>query len=136
MTDYPSPPSEPESEEESNLVSYGRSELQSAGLFGEDADYGGMLGDAVLAIVKLFAQQGHSGMSAGMTIAILEKLLRYQPLTPLTYAADEWVDHGETSGGPLWQNKRQSDVFSNDNGVTWYCLDGTSGVRGEESSRV
>ena len=51
--------------------------------------------------------------------------MRYEPLTPLTYAEDEWNNVGDG----MWQNKRKSNVFSKDGGVTWYCLDGTQGER-------
>ena len=41
----------------SNLVDYAERELKLAGLFDKDADYGGMLGHAVLKMVKLFAEE-------------------------------------------------------------------------------
>lgn len=118
--------------EESNLVTYAREELRRAGLFDEDSDYEGMLADAVMETVQVFANAGHSGMSAGMAIEILNKVLRFEPLTPLTYLEDEWVQVADemAGDGPLWQNRRKFDVFSHDHGATWYCLDGTSGTRG------
>lgn len=116
-------------EAESGLVRYAREELELAGLFDGDGDYGGMIGDHVMRIVETFAAGGHSGMSASITISVLEKVLRYEPLTPLTYAEDEWIDQSDMSGTPMWQNRRKHDVFSEDHGVTWYCLDGTVGRR-------
>lgn len=115
--------------QDSHLVRYAREELQRAGLFDEDGNYGGMLGEQTLRVVEVFAEAGHSGTSADVTIGLLEKLLRFEPLTPLTYAEDEWINVSEQSGTSLWQNRRKSDVFSHDLGATWYCLDGTSGVR-------
>ena len=115
---------------ESNLATYARDELERAGLFDSDSDYGGMLGDAVLEVVRVFSRQGHSGHSAFLVTELATKLMAYQPITPLTYEPDEW---NEVSEG-LWQNKRKSDVFSHDCGQTWYCLDGTSGTR-EEANR-
>ena len=54
--------------------------------------------------------------------------------TPLTYAEDEWTHVADEMVSdeqrPLYQNKRKADVFSHDAGATWYCLDGTEGVRG------
>lgn len=52
------------SEEESGLCQHAKRELQLAGLFDQDSDYEGMLGTAVYEIIKVFAQQGHSGASA------------------------------------------------------------------------
>lgn len=107
----------------SSLVDYAKSELERAGLFDKDSDYEGMLGDAVLDLVKVFAKQGHSGFSAGQTLRIFNKVARYQPLTPLTFAADEWNDVSEFSGRPMWQNKRDSTIFSKDGGKTHYSIE-------------
>jgi hypothetical protein len=38
----------------------------------------------ILEMVKLFAEEGHSGFSASYAIRILEKLLRFEPLVALT----------------------------------------------------
>jgi len=48
------------------LMEHAKKELELAGLFAKDSDYGGMLGDAVLELIEKFAEQGHSGASAGM----------------------------------------------------------------------
>jgi len=88
----------------------------------------------ILEIVKVFSKQEHSATTAYYCINILNKLLRYEPLTPLTGEKEEWI---ETTDG-LFQNKRLSSifkdknkfggkpywidgkVFSNDNGKTWF----------------
>jgi hypothetical protein len=108
--------------QESPLVTYAREELERAGLFDPDSNYGGMLGPAALDIVKVFASQGHSGTSAEIVTQLAVRLMRFQPLSPLTFDADEWIDHTE-KGMPLWQNRRKSTVFSDDNGLSWYDLD-------------
>jgi hypothetical protein len=107
----------------SNLTNYATQELTLAGLFAKDSDYNGMLGTAALDIVKLFDSQGHSGMSAAIITNIVGRLMRYEPLTPLTYGPEEWVDQSGASGSPMWQNKRDSKVFSTDGGKTHYSLD-------------
>jgi len=111
------PPQPPE--DESNLVRYARSELERAGLFKEDSDYGGMLGKAVLDLVEMFAREDHSGMSAGMAIATFARLANFQPLAPLTGAEDEWSntedDFAEGNGQIVWQNKRCFSVFRHTN---------------------
>ncbi len=38
--------------------------VEKRGLLGKDADYGGMLGRAVIRLAKTFSGEGHSGMSA------------------------------------------------------------------------
>lgn len=111
-----------------NLTEYAKQELERAGLLSEDSDYNGMLGKSALEIVEVFSKQGHSGNSAEVVTQLLEKLLRYEPLSPLTYAEDEWEDVSEQSGRPLWQNKRRFSVFSKDKGKTRYDLKGDSQV--------
>lgn len=104
--------------EESNLVAYARNELEIAGLFGEGSDYDGMLGHAVLNVVQAFSGSGHSGASAGMAVAILEKVLRYEPLTPLTGEESEWtiLDYDDRMYA---QSKRCPSVFQRRDGTAW-----------------
>ena len=112
-----------------NLTQYAKEELERAGLFDRDSDYGGLLGNSALEIVETFTKQGHSGHSAEVVTQLVSKLLRYEPLTPLTYAEDEWTDVSKETGHPLWQNKRRLSVFSKDGGKTHYDLNGDSQVR-------
>lgn len=105
------------------LVEHAKRELELAGLFDKDSDYNGGIGEAALEIMEVFAKQGHSGASAAMTISVVEDLMRFKPLTPLTSNADEWFDVSEMSGEPMWQSKRQPSCFSKDGGKTWYDLD-------------
>ena len=97
-----------------------------------------IMNNDILQIIKVFSEQGHSGFSAGYAINLLEKLLRFEPVTPLTGNEDEWtkLDYGEDT---MYQNKRCSRVFKNaegraydiegkafskDNGKSWYtCRD-------------
>jgi hypothetical protein len=101
------------------LVEHARNEMQRAGLFDADADYDGMIGTAVLELVKKFAEQGHSGFSAQVTLEVFDKVARFKTLTPITSNADEWMEVGNGN----WQNRRQSSVFSKDGGQTWYDID-------------
>lgn len=99
-----------------SLVAYAEQELKLAGLMDKGSDYDGMIGETALEIVKKFASQGHSGGSAHVLLAVLEKLLRFQPLTPLTSDPQYWM---EVADG-LWQSKRDPHAFSKDGGKTWY----------------
>lgn len=93
-----------------------------------------LINNQILDIVKMFSEQGHSGFSASYAISLLSKLLKYQPLTPLTGEDDEWTKLDYTPD-ICYQNKRCSSVFkdedgkaynidakvfSDDNGHTWY----------------
>jgi hypothetical protein len=105
---------------ESNLVLHARAELTCAGLFDKSSDYGGMLGHGILAVVKEFSKEGHSGFSAGLAVSALEKLLRLQPLTPLTGDDGEWND----VAADLLQNKRCGRVFKEKATGRVYDIDG------------
>ncbi len=107
----------------SNLEEHAKYELQLAGLFDKDSDYDGMLGDAILELVKVFAKQGHSGFSAHQTLKIFNEVANFKPLTPIGKSKDEWMDVSEASGYEMWQNKRRGTTFSRDGGKTWYDID-------------
>lgn len=98
--------------EKSELEHFAEDELRRAGFFDADSDYGGMMGPAVMKMLRQFSAEGHSGFSASIAIHLFEKLARFEPITPLTGADDEWtqVDDG------IWQNKRCSRVFKDADG--------------------
>jgi len=58
-------------------------------------------------LVLVFCTQGHSGFSAAYAAENLGKLLKYEPLTPLTGEPDEW----DEVGPGVFQNRRCSRVF-------------------------
>jgi len=90
-----------------SLVEHAKQELKLNGMFDEDSDYNGMLGESVMELIELFSKQGHSGCSAGMVSNLFNKLSRFKPISPLTGNDDEWC---EVRGG-FYQNKRNSAVF-------------------------
>lgn len=51
---------------------------------GEDFDYGCSCYKSALKAYKSLAEDGHSGMSFSFTRDILERLMRHEPLTPIT----------------------------------------------------
>ena len=91
----------------SNLEKYAEKELKIAGLFDKDSDYNGMLAEAVMELIKVFAKQGHSGVSASMVSNLFNKLSSFKPITPLTFKDDEWVEVSTNK----YQNIRNSAVF-------------------------
>ena len=109
----------------SNLAHHAFKELTRAGMMA-DADYGGMLADAVLDLCDLFGTQGHSGYSAQLTLDIFHKLANRKTLTPITSDPDEWEDvssYSDDLPDTLWQNKRDCSYFSSDKGQTWKSVD-------------
>jgi hypothetical protein len=106
----------------SNLVEHAEREMKLAGLYDKDADYGGMIPEAVMALVRVHAEQGHSGMSHGLTMQIFNRVINFKTLTPITSNPDDWNDVAAASGKPMWQNLRQPSIFSEDGGKTWYDI--------------
>lgn len=102
------------------LVSHAERELRLAGLFDENSDYNGKLGKATLDLIKIFAEQGHSGGSSAMVRELFSELSNFQNLTPITFNTDEWNDVSEMSQEPMWQSSRNPSFFSKDGGKTWY----------------
>lgn len=99
-------------------------EMKLAGLYDKDADYGGMIPEAVMALVEAHSKQGHSGGSHAITLAIFNKVINFKTLTPIGTTKDEWHKHDhQVAGENCWQNTRCSSVFSHDGGKTWYDID-------------
>jgi hypothetical protein len=81
-----------------------------------------MMRKHILHMMQEFANEGHSGMSAGYAINILTKLFDFKPLSPLTGDDSEWVKH-DYGSELMYQNKRRSSVFKDANGEC-YDIDG------------
>lgn len=106
--------------EDSNLYRYAENEVRLAGLLDTEDIYGDMLGKAVLELVEVFARQGHSGMSAGITLEAFNLVAYFKPLTSINYADEsQW---NEVSPG-MHQHSRRSTTFSDDGLLTWYDLE-------------
>jgi len=124
----------------SNLVEHAKRELKLAGYLYKEKDfYGGNTGKAVLQLIKVFAKQGHSGMSASLVRQLFNSLSDYKTITPLTGEDDEWCEFGEGR----FQNNRccsifkddkmfkgqaywiDGKVFSDDRGKTWFTGKGS-----------
>src|SRR5438105_3839923 len=91
----------------SNLVAHAVSELEFAFPKKEDQLYDGAIQESVIELMRVFANQGHSGGSAPIVTALFSKLASFEPLTPLTFADNEWFEHENE----IFQNKRNSAVF-------------------------
>lgn len=66
--------------DESDFISYAQKELEKAGLFDKDSDYGGMLGESTMRLIKMFSIEDHSGWSASIQRNIFDRLANYNPL--------------------------------------------------------
>ena len=93
----------------SSSVEYAKSELARITKDGDGLQ--DVINKNILDIIELFASQGHSGFTAGYAMSILERLLRFKPITPLTGEDDEWINVSDEMGQRCFQNKRCSSVF-------------------------
>lgn len=99
-----------------SMLDYAKKELDIIGMTDDSEDeMNRMMRKHILHMVNEFAEEGHSGFSAGYALNILKSLLAFKPLAPLTGADDEWNEVGDG----LWQNRRASDVFKDENGAYW-----------------
>lgn len=90
-----------------SMIEYAKRELER---IGKDEDgLQEFMNRNILEIIEKFSEQGHSGFSAGYALSVLERLLRFKPISPLTGEDNEWSERG--------QNKRCSSVFKNADGT-------------------
>jgi hypothetical protein len=112
-----------------SLKNHAMTEFRAAKFIDENGVYCDEMQEAicnhVLKLIEIFAEEGHSGSSAPYAIDMFKKLAMFEPLVPLTGEDWEWHDVSEYGGrddGPLYQNKRCSRVFKDNNGA--YDIDG------------
>lgn len=73
----------------------------------ESNDMQALMNQQLKELILVFSTHGHSGFSANYAASALEKLLRYEPLGPLTGEQSEWNEVGTD----VFQNNRCSRVF-------------------------
>lgn len=95
-------------------IEHAERELKLLGLYDGDPMNASAAED-VLALLRVLSSQGHSGFSVGYVLSVFNKLAKFDPLTPLTGADDEWNDitamWGAEPGCRQYQNTRSSRVF-------------------------
>ena len=76
-------------------------------------------------LIKVFSEEGHSGMSAQIQVELFSRLARFKTLSPITNDPAEWMEISEEVMGKkgVWQNKRDRSWFSEDGGKTGYSVD-------------
>ena len=95
----------------SNLHSHALAEFRAAGWTDDEGKFKEEMQEAickhVLELLKVFADEGHSGSTAPYAVNMFKKLAMFEPIVPLTGEDWEWT---EVSEG-VFQNKRCSRVF-------------------------
>ena len=99
-------------EEKSALVDHAIRELT---IVGEEAE----MIDWYVNVIRAFNKYGHSGGSASVAIPVLNMLLQFKNLSPLTENPLEWMYVGDSSldgAEGVWQSLRNPEAFSHDGG--------------------
>ena len=109
------------------ILEHAMAEFKAAGFVDEKGVYCDEMQEAmcthVLKLLDVFSEEGHSGFSAPYAIDLFSKLASFKPITPLTGEDWEWTEVGRDEiDGPLWQNKRASNVFKDKDGA--YDIEG------------
>lgn len=107
----------------SNYKSHAMTEFRAAGWLDDNGNYcdemQGMICNHVLALLDVFAGEGHSGYSAPYAINLFSTLAKFEPVVPLTGKDWEWNNVSDVSGREMYQNKRCGAVFKSPD-----CFDG------------
>jgi len=107
-----------------SIIDFATKELTNLGWLGSEDEMSDMMAKNLLELLKVVADQGHSGFSASYLLSMFNKLANFKPLTPLTGEDWEWNDmtaYGDE--GTSYQNARCSSVFKNAKGEC-YDIDG------------
>lgn len=107
-----------------------------------------LMNDGILRVVYIFAEEHHSGFSAGYAIKCIDRLLKYFPISPITekdFDSHPWdrgdrIDYQCTRCSHVWKevDKRTSKAryidnekycFSDNGGVTWFISPGLCGLK-------
>lgn len=76
--------------------------------------------DAVVAVMEVVAKQEFSGGAFHVFSRLFDNLVRFRPVTPLTFADDEWIHQEED----VYQNNRCPAVFKKGKSGKPYNIDG------------
>lgn len=94
-----------------NYETHAMREFKAAGWLDENGEFKDemqkMICEHVIKLLDVFADEGHSGSSAPYAISLFEKLVKFEPIAPLTGEDWEWTEVAEG----VFQNKRASRVF-------------------------
>jgi hypothetical protein len=103
-------------ESKDGFIRYALSEFRHAGWMDENGKFlsdnsGHNIQELIcldmLEILEVFSRQGHLNSSASYLIPRVSKLMRFEPIAPLTGSDDEWIALRDG----VFQNKRCSHVF-------------------------
>lgn len=93
----------------SNICKHAVRELNIAGFNNKGDTVDSWIYNQVIEAVAVFASHGNSGFSAGIESGLVNKLCKFEVISPLTFKDDEW-DKIDTN---CYQNNRCGHIFKN-----------------------
>lgn len=99
-----------------NLVKHAERELDNIGMVGSNVEEA-IMRKHILKVIEEFNMTGHTKLTRHWYIDIITKLMKGEPLTPLTGEDNEWKQI-KTSDGIVYENIRCDHVFKKD-GIAW-----------------
>lgn len=81
------------------IIEYAKNELSQL-LDGENEKLQGEINEDIIEVLELLKSQGHTIMSVSYLIKIVERLMYYKPLTPLSGREEEWDEEGRNKRCP------------------------------------
>ena len=101
-----------------SLIEHAKREMAIA--WPEQDEMQDLIKENILDLLKVFSEQGHSGMTAPYVVNLFEKLAMFKPINPLTGADDEWMEYADG----MFQNIRDSEVFKGSKDGPAYWISG------------
>lgn len=102
-----------------NLVNFAREELKRLNMSEDsECEMDRMMYKSVIEVIETVAKQRHSGMSIYILLNLVEQLLQFKALTPLTGEDNEWRYIETQNGEDIYQNMRCFSVFKQGDKVT------------------
>lgn len=114
---------------DSNIIIHAKRELPGFDPNADDMDK--LMAKQLIQMVSVFSHHNHSGFSASFATSLLNGILKFEPLSPLTGEESEWelvtYPSPDKKGETLYQNKRCSRVFKRvdkNNKINCYDING------------
>lgn len=125
------------------LVEHAAYELTKAGMANNPDPEARQVATNTIALVRRIEKMNMSEKQANYVIEAFSILTQFLPLTPITDDPEEWdkfeidrknVDTGEVEKKVVWQSKRATSIFSEDEGKTF--IDQRTGKVGESVDHI
>ena len=117
-------------QEKSNLYKFAENELSR--LKDDEDGMQNIMNKRLLKMVKEFSKEGHSGFSANYVVNMLDRLLRWLPITAIKDKPGDWNKIGDGS----YQHKRCSKIFKDKDRFNGQAYNSTGRVFSDDGGKI